>query len=276
MAVKLLVLDLDGTTLTDTKGISVENANAIRKASESGVKVVIATGRALTSIPEYILDLPISYILPSNGSKIIDIKNEKILLENVVPSSVIRDVIHFFDDEEIMMEIFIDDKAYVSSADYNALLNSHEKFSYRDREYVLRTRIPVDDLKEFTLENIDVIENINFNFGCQDKKEDTREYLSDVKDASLTSSFPHNLEMGNENTSKGKSVKFLCDHLLISLEDVMSMGDGLNDTEMLEITGISVAPSNASDLVKKSAKYVTKSNNEHGVSVAIKEFILKD
>ena len=69
--VKCVALDLDGTLLSDEKKVSEENREALMRAAEKGVHIVIASGRAYTSLPKEVLQIPgIEYAITSNGAKI--------------------------------------------------------------------------------------------------------------------------------------------------------------------------------------------------------------
>lgn len=73
---------------------------------------------------------------------------------------------------------------------------------------------------------------------------------------------------------KGVCLKRLCDIYGISLQNVMSFGNGMNDLSMLKAAGFGVAVANAVPEVRKQVPYVTASNNEDGVARAIEKFIL--
>jgi hydroxymethylpyrimidine pyrophosphatase-like HAD family hydrolase len=69
--------------------------------------------------------------------------------------------------------------------------------------------------------------------------------------------------------NKGEALKVSCDHLGISLAEVISFGDAENDVAMFEITGSAVAMGQADEIVKAAAKTVTGTNTEDGVAMAI-------
>ena len=74
--------------------------------------------------------------------------------------------------------------------------------------------------------------------------------------------------------SKGTGLHDLAQRLGISRENIMAVGDQLNDLPMLAYAGISVAMGNAVQAVKDTAIHVTASNLEHGVAAAIHRFCL--
>ena len=74
--------------------------------------------------------------------------------------------------------------------------------------------------------------------------------------------------------SKAKALADLAQDLGISATEVMAIGDGNNDLEMLEFAGLSIAMGNANDAVKEMADFVTASNEESGVAQAILDHVL--
>ena len=80
MAIKLIALDLDGTTLNDDRVISRANREALEAAIEKGVNVVIATGRAYSALPEDVFEIKgIQYVLTSNGAVITDLRRKEVI-----------------------------------------------------------------------------------------------------------------------------------------------------------------------------------------------------
>ena len=75
--------------------------------------------------------------------------------------------------------------------------------------------------------------------------------------------------------NKAKGLKTVCEKLHITMDDVMAVGDSLNDISMIKEAGFGVAMGNAQDIVKKAADAVTSSNEENGVAQAIRKYALK-
>lgn len=90
----------------------------------------------------------------------------------------------------------------------------------------------------------------------------------------ILKSAPFYLEMLDRRVDKGAGVQALAETLGIDREEVMAIGDQENDIAMLEYAGIGVAMGNAIDSVKNVAQVVTKTNEEHGVAVAIRQYAL--
>ena len=98
--------------------------------------------------------------------------------------------------------------------------------------------------------------------------------LEKNKDIAVASSFPTNLEITDVKAQKGPVLKEYIESLGYTMNEVMVLGDSLNDLSMIEMDfGATVAMANADPEVKSAAKYITKSNAEFGVAYAIEELL---
>ena len=59
------------------------------------------------------------------------------------------------------------------------------------------------------------------------------------------------------------------------MDEVIAMGDSLNDIEMIKAAGCGVAMGNAQNEVKKAADWITDTNEEDGVAKAIRYWVLR-
>lgn len=97
-----------------------------------------------------------------------------------------------------------------------------------------------------------------------------RQELSSNKQIAVAASFETNLEITDIKAQKGPVLKKYIESLGYTMDEVMVLGDSMNDFSMLEMPfGATVAMENAMPEVKKVAKYITKSNEELGVAHAI-------
>lgn len=271
--IELIVLDLDGTTLNDEGQLTETTQKAFRSAMDKGVQIVIATGRVISSIPEAITKFKgMRYILTSNGAHIIDLEKNESVYSNFIDKKAVETAMALLRNYDYMLEIFIQGLAYVDRIDYDKVRNGI--ITYRNSQYVIKTRTPVDNLLDFASAHTSEIENINVNFQDLSEKPRMNEILCKLPKVTITSSFEHNLEIGGETTSKGTAVAELCKRLGISLENVMACGDSPNDISMLEEVGLPIAVGNAKPEVKAVSKHIVSSNHENGVAEAIERFVL--
>lgn len=273
MTIKLIALDLDGTTINNDRKISKRNRAALQKAAEQGVNIVIATGRPFSALPADVFEIDaIRYVLTSNGASITDLAENKTFYENCLSPLATERSVALLRQYPYIIECFVKGIAYIDGAYYRQVERSGK--SFRDVEYILTTRNPVEDIYQFMLEHKGSIENININFEDISEKPAMREKLLTIPEATITSSFAHNLEIGGATTSKAEALRQMGKLLGIDSSEMMAAGDSPNDIAMLRACGFPVAVGNAVDEVKAVAKYIAPPNDEDGVADAVEKFVL--
>lgn len=273
MAIKLVALDLDGTTINNDRVISERNREAMARAAAQGVNIVVATGRPLGALPKDVFEIEaIRYALTSNGASITDIRENTTFYENCLSPIAVRAAVDLLRQYDYVLETFVKGVAYIEGWYYRMVEETRECF--RDVSYILNTRNPVDDIYRFMLENEAHLENINVNFENLDEKPGMYEKLIQLPEATITSSFDHNLEIGGATTSKADALRQMGRLLGIKQSEMMAIGDSPNDIAMLLESGTPVAVGNAKPEVKKIAKYIAPTNHEDGVADAIERFVL--
>lgn len=83
------------------------------------------------------------------------------------------------------------------------------------------------------------------------------------------------LEILPPESTKGSAVQVLLDHYGLSAEQAVAFGDNDVDMDMLQYCGLGVAMGNAPKQVKEAADFVTASNDEEGVFIALNSIRLK-
>ena len=91
------------------------------------------------------------------------------------------------------------------------------------------------------------------------------------KDYYVVSNIPTSLEILSKKSSKANGLKFVMDYYGFTKDEVLAIGDGNNDISMFNVVTNSVAMGNASENVKKHAKYITSSIENDGFYVILKE-----
>ena len=273
MTIKLIALDLDGTTINSDKIISKRNREALQKAADMGVNIVIATGRPFCALPKDVFEMEsVRYVLTSNGASITDIRENKTFYENCMSELATEKAVEILKEHDYIIECFVNGVAYIDGPYYRMVEETGE--SFRDIEYILNTRQPMDDIYQFMLDNKGHLENINVNFEDISEKPAMKEKLLQIPEATITSSFLHNLEIGGATTSKAEALTQMGKLLGVDRSEMMAIGDSPNDMAMLMACGLPVAVGNALDEVKAIAKYVAPTNDEDGVAVAVEKFVL--
>ena len=243
---RLLALDLDETLLTKDKRITAESKVWISRAIEAGVVVIFATGRGLQRVADFRKELKMdSPMVLVNGAEIWG-KDRGLLSRHFIS----RENIHML--HRLAIEVGASFWGYSVEGLTNQK-NWTEAMFHRDW---MKFGIKHDDQQ--------VINQLKRRI--QGTGTDTLE---------ITSSSPVNLEFSFKGISKKMGVQKICTYLGIGMEDVMAIGDNLNDFKLIQAAGLGVAMGNADDRLKQVADQVTETNEADGVAKAIQNFLVE-
>lgn len=285
--IKLLALDLDGTTLNSSGEIPAANRSAIRAAEEKGVLVTIATGRRFRDARPVGIDLELKApLITHNGALLKYADSEVVVASDLLSMETSREVVRAgksyggdalvstdpYGNGTLLYDRISEDnlplKKYLRWAD-----NLHGGVAGRDGvEHV-------PSLDEI-LHKYEIV-HISFSGGCAPMLELEVNLRAELGDSVtlLATIYPHLnftlLDILPPNSSKGHGVAKLVELNGIQPQDVMAVGDNFNDLEMLEYAGTAVVMGNADPkLLERDEFYTTVSNDENGVASAINRFIL--
>lgn len=240
--VKLIALDMDGTLLDNKEEVTVENREAIRNAREKGVRVIIATGRSIITCRKYAesLDL-LSYLITVNGSEIWEHEG-KLMERNPVPSELIEWMWDLSQTYKTKFWASSTDKVWRNEMAKDIKNHQWLKFGYQ---------IEDDQVRNTVLNML------------------TRNPMLEISNSS-----PINIEINALGVNKAMAISKVCEELNISMDNVLTIGDSLNDIEMIKKAGIGIAMGNAQEVVKNAADWVTSTNLDNGVAKAIEKWVL--
>lgn len=267
MSYKMIVLDLDDTLLRDDHSISVRTKDALMKAQELGVKVVLASGRPTFGMRHIAQELNLdhygSFILSFNGGKIINCSTE----EEMFSSTLTPEAIHKLYEVSVREGVFI--HTYMGDE-----IITQDENPYTDIEANL-TGLPIKIVPNFVnAVNEPVVKSLMVG-PPEQLKEVERKLQTELTDEfSIMRSKPYFLEFTEKGVTKGTSLDQLIQTCGIKREEVIAIGDSYNDLSMIEFAGLGVAMGNAPDDIKEIANFVTDTNMNDGVAKVVEEFIL--
>lgn len=270
---KMIGMDLDGTLLTTQKTMLPYTREILRRAIGQGIIVLPATGRPFSGLPEEILHFPgIRYVVTANGGRILDIVQDEILYENLLPADTAFEILKIFEHYDTLREIYFDGIGY---AQEDALQNiSHYIESPPMAEYIVSTRRPVPDVHAKFVETNRPVDKIQALFATQEEKYAALKELQRIPDLEITGALERNIEINPKGVNKGNAMIMLGTLLGIPREEIMAFGDGSNDLCMMTEVGKGVAMANGTEEVKAAADYITVTNDEEGVARFIEKYVL--
>lgn len=265
MMPKLIALDLDETTLDRESRLSPRNRDALQRAMEKGVEIVVATGRPMDTVPREIREFPgLRYAITGNGAAVYDMTTGAALLRHLVPETAVEQIIGLIQGEPATLEVFIQGRAY-AQADY---IRHPEAFmaDEQTRRYVQSTRNPVPDIVAFARDHRQELDSIDLVVADLDTKARLREKLKQVDGVYITTSVPRLLEISNQACGKHRGMEFVAKLLGLRQEDTAAFGNADNDADMLKWAGFGVAVENASGACKAAADYIAAAHWDDGVA----------
>lgn len=271
MAIRMILLDLDGTLLTGKKTVSPGNYAALQKASEAGIHIVISTGRIVAGLPKAAKELPfVRYVVAVNGAQIVDVPGDKVLCrEEIAPAEALQ-VYEVLDRYPVIYDCFMDGWGYMGAQMY-----AHIDDFISDpvtNQMVKDLRKPVPDFKKLVAEG-DHIQKLQMFFADMDRRaEALRELPGLFPDMVVSSSIVNNIEINAKHATKGEALHFLCKYLGLDISETMAFGDSSNDLSMIQAAGVGVAMANADPVLQAAADYITDTNEADGVAKAIARF----
>lgn len=272
MKYKLIAIDMDGTLLNSAEEVSEKNKEAILKATEKGISVVVSTGRIFSSATYFakILNV-ITPVIACNGAYVSEYHRDNVIIENPIQKEDLKEIINILDRNDLYYHFYDDENFYTKDLEYNSL-KYYEWNKKQDKDNKINIEIVKDPLNFVEKEDIKVYKMVTMDKDL-DKVMKAREELSRNENIEIVSSWHGSLDIMYKGVSKGKALKQLCNLYNIKNDEVIAIGDNENDLSMLEFAGTSVAMGNGINLVKEYATFVTDTNDNDGVAKAIEKFI---
>lgn len=266
MAIRLLALDLDGTVLGPDMKPVAEATEAISEAVSQGIRVMLATGRRYASSAAYAreIGLPPGPIIVYNGAVIRHFPEGGVIAKTPLPMDVARRVIDLCRQRHYYLLSFIGDDHYASFEDH------------RVNEYArIAGAFPsgTGDLREFLFEEPSKMLIMGDEEQLREARVELEQELGDR--LSITCSFHFMLEINDYRANKARALEHVTGMFGFKVDEVMAMGDSLNDIEMIRWAGLGVTMSHADETVKRAANWVTQGGCGIGVAEAIRRFVLK-
>ncbi|KAK4276967.1 hypothetical protein QN277_015050 [Acacia crassicarpa] len=262
--------DMDGTLLNSKSQITPTTVKALREALSRGVKIVIATGKARPAVIDIFkaVDLVgkdgvVSEFSPGvflQGLLVYGRQGREIFRSNLDPN-VCREACIYSLENKVPLIAFCEGRC-LTLFDHPLVDSVHTVYHEPKAEIMPST--------EHLLAAADVQKMIFFDT-AQRVASTLRPYWSEatMDRARVIQAVPDMLEIVPLGTSKGNGVKILLDHLGVTAKEIMAIGDGENDIEMLELASLGIALSNGAEKTKAVANVIGISNDEDGVADAI-------
>ena len=288
---KLVAIDLDGTLLNSYSQVSEIDKQAIKEAKEKGIQIILCSGRNPISVKSIASELGLNnYIVCGNGSMIYDLKEDKIIYNKFIDKEKVLKIVKICEENSIYYSVNTNTDIITKSLNYNVLFYHHEN-EKRPENKKIKINIVQDVYKyieerkeeDYLKVNISDSNNIIFEGIIRKLREISKIDVLDVEHMSrkkikvgtedINVEYYYT-ELTAQNVNKWNAIDYLINLLNIKKEEVIAIGDNINDKEMFENAGLGVAMENSAPYIKEFADEITLDNNSYGVAEVLRKYIV--
>ena len=296
--IRLLALDIDGTLLDSNGQLPPANREAIARTIDAGVEVALATGRRYDFARFVFEQLPAPLTLILSNGAVVKMRDGETMMRRLLPREVARQVLaavpRHRKEAAVTFDRPRDAQIVYESIDWEH--PRHNRFFHANRPFLAEVSPLENCLTEDPVQ-------VMFTGGCAEMRELFNELRSDAQadvgacgssgsklaavvnetadhrySVALTE-YEHRdfslVDVLQAGCSKGAALADWARERGCARDEVMAVGDNLNDIQMLEFAGTAVVMGNASDAVKASGFRLTGSNDEDGLAAAIRALVLR-
>ena len=288
---KMVAIDLDGTLL-NSYGIVTNNSKEIlKKVIEKEVDIILASGRPIDSINTISREIGANkYFIAGNGAIIYDMQKEETIYEKYMTKEKVLEIIKLCEENSISYNIYTETTILAKALKYNVLYYHKENLKKEENK---RTNIKlVDNLEEYIKNSsgekfvkITVCDNNKYVFQSIIKK---LRKISNIEVLDVLHMSRKVIKQGTEdvpieyfyteislkNVDKWEALKVIAEKMNIKEEEIIAIGDNINDKEMIQNAGLGIVMKGSTPVVTDIADYVTDTNNSEGVAKALEKFCL--
>lgn len=270
---KLVVSDIDETLITKEGLVTPANVQAIQAVRDTGAHFMVATGRSFNDCQRILTDIGSvnkanHYSITYNGGVITENKNNRVLYKQSLTHELV-------------------DAIFTIGASYEGVLihlfGLHSTHSYRLTEAELKRMDNPHELTEFFEPSVDFLKEteilkINFQADDIDFLRHIHQELPDHLKVALDINYSSGryLEFNPQGVNKGHAVKLVAEELGIAVDEILTIGDNINDLSMVAYAGTGVSVANGVPELKSIADHICQNDHNHSaVAEAFNHFIIK-
>lgn len=272
MAVKIIATDLDGTLMApDHITVTERTKQALLDAHESGVKIAVATGRALNFTEGVTKQIPFAdYVICSNGASVYDRNNKNFIYTNLVSPEITAEAVELLKSMPVYYNIYMDGGIYAQAGAEKYFRNTDLPTVFLE-EYASRLTVCEDMAEAVRGKGAELIDVF---YGDDEQKKIIFDFF-ESKGLVLASALAGVVSATAVGSDKGTALAGLCKITGITAEEAMTFGDASNDATMLNYAYYSFAMANGDEVCKSAARFQAPSNADDGVAQMVEKYALK-
>ena len=282
---KIATIDLDGTMLNQYGTVTQKTKEAIKRAQQKGIEIVIASGRPIDSIKTIAKEIQSEkYFISGNGAIIYDIAKKKIIYENILKKQKVLDIIKICEENSIYYNIYTEKEIIAKSLQCNVLYYHKENLNKEEKN---KTHINIiDNIYDYIANREEKVLKITVCDSTQSIFNSIMRKLKEIDDIEVlevshmsrkmirqgTEEIPIEYfytEVSAKNVDKWNAIKVLKEKMQINTDEIVAIGDNINDEMMIKNAGLGIAMGQSHPHIKEIADKVVSANTEDGVAEAL-------
>lgn len=282
---KIATIDLDGTMLNQYGTVTQKTKEAIKRAQQKGIEIVIASGRPIDSIKTIAKEIQSEkYFISGNGAIIYDIAKKEIIYENILKKQKVLDIIKICEENSIYYNIYTEKEIIAKSLQCNVLYYHKENLNKEEKN---KTHINIiDNIYDYIANREEKVLKITVCDSTQSIFNSIMRKLKEIDDIEVlkvshmsrkmirqgTEEIPIEYfytEVSAKNVDKWNAIKVLKEKMQINTDEIVAIGDNINDEMMIKNAGLGIAMGQSHPHIKEIADKVVSANTEDGVAEAL-------
>lgn len=254
--IRALFLDVDGTLVSfSTHRVPDSARRALLRAHERGVRIFIATGRAVGNL-EIVAEVPYDGVVGLNGSDCV-LRDGSPLVRHTIEAEDLERALALSDELQFPIAVEFDSGTFVN------------RLSPKVEQLARMVDMPVPqqtDLRELFAQ--ETCCQLGFYLDPELEKA-VMEHLPRLTASRWCDLFA---DINVAGADKGTGITEVAARFGFAREEIMAFGDGGNDVPMLRAAGIGVAMGNACLEALQAADYITADIDDDGLAKALRHF----
>lgn len=264
MSKKLIVSDIDGTFLRTDRSLDGSHVETVRHLLESGHFFALATGRIFGTARMITHAMGIDlFVISNNGASIRHTASAEPIFRSTMPRELLEDIYRVAERHDYGYQVYTDMRMVASRP--NPFLNK-----YIEERESLPEELRYEVIMPGNPRETEQVEKVAYTFYDKPPTEEMLRDLRAIPGIVAVQSHRFGIDISLRGVDKGSGLRRLADHLGVDPADTVAFGDEDNDVSLLRAAGTGVAMSNATEAAKRAADFVTGSNDESGLTYAVR------
>ena len=283
---KLIAIDIDGTLLNSKSELTEKTKDVLKKASENGTYIVLTSGRMTENVKKFCEQIGADkYLIAENGASIVNLKTGELEYSKYMTHEVVNKVLDVCDNNNIYYMVYTNKELIVRNIKHMAMFFYKQNYNPNARvDTIIAGRDYIDAVTDQFTKLMICDEDRSIYNSIVAKLNKIPEidvspvpHIStkklDVDGEKKTIEYSY-ADICATGANKWNAIVELANKLEIKQEEIIAIGDNINDIKMIENAGLGVAMGNGSPHVRALADVIAPSNNEDGVAYIVEKYVL--